>query len=479
MSRDDVFDSLDDETFVGYSVGGRPVVIKNTFIELGESGMRRRTFSHHRSRSLPESLPSAGVSEQDLEGASQAASSATRGREVPFGGLIEEDETKEPEFCWMEPKAKEIETQTEFSDFVKMAEVTGVPNVWQRTPIGFAKDLGERAAEIAAEMERLKSRPLPPSTTIAPNADSKSAAATPPTTPASPPLRAESSSPSASPSASPSRSKKQLDPNASCFIPGLALAECEDRRSEASTSCNQGADSEDSDECNSHRTTVMIRNLPEGATRGMLEQLLDKEGFAACYDFIYVPSDIASGASFFYAFVNLVSPAEARRFQRHFTHFSNWLEPCDKESVVDWSEALQGLFALAERYRNSPLMHKTVPDGLRPAMYRDGKRIQFPPPTRQLRAPRLRRGAPKLPRERGRIGVADEEDDECGMGAPLPQDLLTSGMSTPTGAHCLSMCEEASGHFSGSPLGAGMAFTAFKSAVIVDSAAILTRPCPR
>eukprot|EP00405_Crypthecodinium_cohnii_P041429 CAMPEP_0206551910 /NCGR_PEP_ID=MMETSP0325_2-20121206/15786_1 /ASSEMBLY_ACC=CAM_ASM_000347 /TAXON_ID=2866 /ORGANISM="Crypthecodinium cohnii, Strain Seligo" /LENGTH=572 /DNA_ID=CAMNT_0054051723 /DNA_START=144 /DNA_END=1862 /DNA_ORIENTATION=+ len=140
----------------------------------------------------------------------------------------------------------------------------------------------------------------------------------------------------------------------------------------------------------SSRTTVMIRGLPADFTRAVLEDLFEQEGFRGCYNFMYVPIDIASGSSFFYAFVNLISPQEAARFFQHFTGFKNWPVPCDKESAVEWSESMQGVGELADRYRNSPLMHESVPDSLKPAMYKDGLRIAFPEPTKPIRAPRVR-----------------------------------------------------------------------------------------
>lgn len=501
MIKDDNFDGA---TFVGYCVaGGRPIVIKNTFIELGETDRpRRRTFSHHRSRSLPESLPASGISEQDLEGASLATSSATRAREVPFGGVVEEvSDEKQLALCplysgelypmqgWLsggdeppEPRTREGATQTDWSDFAVLADINGAGFNWSPVPIGFASppapavfskdslvmtDFGEDVRAMEKDLDELSDLPplhtlfrgcfVPTELPLEPS----------PMLPVNPPSRRPSGS--SSPSRAKPRKSAGLDPNAKVFVPAASEADVEDRTSEASTVLN--LDSDDSDESNAHRTTVMIRNLPEGATRGMLEQLLDGDGFYGCYDFIYVPSDIASGASFFYAFVNLTSPAEARRFQRHFTGFRCWLEPCDKESVVDWSEALQGLFALAERYRNSPLMHKTVPDGLRPAMYRDGKRIAFPPPTRVLRAPRLRRGAPKLPRERGRIGTIDQDSlDGCDLSSPVSCGCLDlppccEDVATPTDTDW-------------TPCGA-FAIGPFGPAVLVDSAAVLSRPKPR
>merc|ERR1719321_875490 len=55
------------------------------------------------------------------------------------------------------------------------------------------------------------------------------------------------------------------------------------------------------------RTTVMLRNIPNNYTRAKLLELLDKEGFLACYDFIYLPMDFKRNANLGYAFLNLVS----------------------------------------------------------------------------------------------------------------------------------------------------------------------------
>merc|ERR1712137_1147402 len=107
------------------------------------------------------------------------------------------------------------------------------------------------------------------------------------------------------------------------------MGDTSDAVSDTSTSMRRssmGASSSDEAELESSdgRTTVMIRNLPEGFSRTMLEEMLDAEGFAACYRFIYLPTDIATGSSFCYAFVDLATPGDAAWFQQHFTGFSRW-----------------------------------------------------------------------------------------------------------------------------------------------------------
>jgi hypothetical protein len=138
-------------------------------------------------------------------------------------------------------------------------------------------------------------------------------------------------------------------------------------------------------------TTVMLRNLPNNYSPTMLLDLIDSEGFETLYDFFYLPIDFTSKASLGYAFVNLTSHEAAKRFCNTFDGFSNWSLPSRKICWVSWSGPHQGLDAHIERYRNSPLMHETIPDIYKPALFKDGQRVTFPPPTKRLRAPRIKR----------------------------------------------------------------------------------------
>lgn len=141
--------------------------------------------------------------------------------------------------------------------------------------------------------------------------------------------------------------------------------------------------------------TVMLRNVPNNYTRSMLLKLIDSEGFAGEYDFIYLPMDFKSHASLGYAFVNLVSAEQAQRFFATFEGFSRWVVPSQKVCSVNWSHPYQGLEAHIERYRNSPVMHEDVPDDYKPMVFHSGKRIPFPEPTKKLKVPRMRPGHDK------------------------------------------------------------------------------------
>jgi len=136
-------------------------------------------------------------------------------------------------------------------------------------------------------------------------------------------------------------------------------------------------------------TTVMMRSVPRCYTRDMLFGLFENFGFSEDVDFLYVPTDFATGANQAHAYVNLVSPLKAAEFVDTFNGFSRWWRSwCVEVCEVGWSCFEQGLQENVERYRNSPVMHPTVPDIFRPAIYDGGLRQCFPPPTRKLRVPR-------------------------------------------------------------------------------------------
>ena len=138
------------------------------------------------------------------------------------------------------------------------------------------------------------------------------------------------------------------------------------------------------------RTTMMLRNMPNNYTRSMVVAMLDKEGFNGDYNFLYLPIDFQTHACLGYAFVNLCSHESSARFLKTFNGYSSWVIPSRKLCGVGWSQPLQGLIANIERYRNSPIMHESVPDGDRPLTFFEGKPTPFPAPTKNLRAPRIR-----------------------------------------------------------------------------------------
>lgn len=141
-------------------------------------------------------------------------------------------------------------------------------------------------------------------------------------------------------------------------------------------------------------TTIHMRNVPQSFARKDLMDLLDGEGFGCRYTFLYLPIDLTSGDSLGFAFVTLESEQTCREFLGHFLGFRDWdvggmEQACHVEKTKD---ATHGLNANIERYRNSRVMHESVPDACKPVLLARGVRVAFPPPTVAVRhGPRPRR----------------------------------------------------------------------------------------
>merc|ERR1711998_616565 len=106
-----------------------------------------------------------------------------------------------------------------------------------------------------------------------------------------------------------------------------------------------------------------------------------------------------------------------------FDGFAAWNMPSPKVCRVSWSNPHQGLEEHVIRYKNSPLMHEEVPDECRPILLQNGFRIEFPPATKSLRAPRLRASRQRNPfwndandatgSENGQEKDEDKEESDC------------------------------------------------------------------
>jgi len=139
------------------------------------------------------------------------------------------------------------------------------------------------------------------------------------------------------------------------------------------------------------RSTVMLRNMPNNYTRDMLLELIDAMGFEACYDFAYLPIDFKSQAGLGYAFINFINSSEAQRCFDEFEGFSDWKVPSEKVCTVTWGSPYQGFEAHVERYRNSPVMHHSIPDEWKPVLFdKEGLRAAFPSPTKTIKTPKVR-----------------------------------------------------------------------------------------
>lgn len=137
-------------------------------------------------------------------------------------------------------------------------------------------------------------------------------------------------------------------------------------------------------------TTIMLRNLPNRYSQQLLLELLDQQGFPCKYDFVYLPMDFRNGVNLGYAFVNLHTHQDALRAIEIFQGFGNWDFDSAKVCEVSWAHPHQGLAEHVERYRNSPVMHPSTPEEYKPMIFQNGIRIEFPVPTKAIRAPKLK-----------------------------------------------------------------------------------------
>lgn len=127
---------------------------------------------------------------------------------------------------------------------------------------------------------------------------------------------------------------------------------------------------------------MIISGLAPSCSRSGLWDLLAAADVQRLCDFLYVPVQfkrphVGSG----FGFANFSSEEAAREAKRRL----------ELQGLgVEFSEQ-QGLLAHVERFRNGSVMHASVPDEARPALYRDGLRVPFPPATQKIKAPRGKR----------------------------------------------------------------------------------------
>lgn len=141
---------------------------------------------------------------------------------------------------------------------------------------------------------------------------------------------------------------------------------------------------------NDSATSVMMRNIPNNYTLEQLLNLMNQHGFYSLYNFVYLPIDLKRRCNVGYAFINFVDHEGAVAFHRRFTNFCAWEKKSSKKvCVIQWGR-IQGWDAHVQRYRNSAIMHPSVPLECKPAVFNGGRAIPFPSPTKAIPAPQER-----------------------------------------------------------------------------------------
>jgi hypothetical protein len=141
------------------------------------------------------------------------------------------------------------------------------------------------------------------------------------------------------------------------------------------------------DDENDTRTTVMLRGLMETLDRDALVCILQKTKFHNSFDFVYLPGDFNTFRPQGFAFVNFVDNKTAQQFQQALPR------ELGTNAHVLWSDKEQGLDENVARYRNSPVMHTSLPEHFKPILLREGATVSFPKPTKAIKAPKIKRTA--------------------------------------------------------------------------------------
>jgi hypothetical protein len=129
-------------------------------------------------------------------------------------------------------------------------------------------------------------------------------------------------------------------------------------------------------EVEENRTTVVITDIASSCTRDGLLAQLDEAGLAGQYDFVYLPVSFETLATHGYGIVNFVTSQAAQMLMQ------------SSPQSVSFSDQRQGLEGHVTNFQDSSLMHEGVPDQFKPVLFKDGRRVPFPAPTRPTRMPR-------------------------------------------------------------------------------------------
>ncbi|KAJ6393242.1 hypothetical protein OIU77_022669 [Salix suchowensis] len=105
-----------------------------------------------------------------------------------------------------------------------------------------------------------------------------------------------------------------------------------------------------------HRTTLMIKNIPNKYTSKMLLAAIDEQ-HKGSYNFIYLPIDFKNKCNVGYAFINMIEPSQIIPFYQAFNG-KKW-EKFNSEKVALLAYArIQGKTALIAHFQNSSLMNE-------------------------------------------------------------------------------------------------------------------------
>jgi hypothetical protein len=126
----------------------------------------------------------------------------------------------------------------------------------------------------------------------------------------------------------------------------------------------------------SPRTTLVVRGLGHKSSVDQFMDLLDQAGFAAQYDFAYVPRHFTEGSSFGFAILNFNDDMLASEAVSKIA--AGALSANGVTLTAEWSEATHGFSALTDKYRDNRVMKEGMPESFRPVVLSQGVPIPYP-----------------------------------------------------------------------------------------------------
>jgi len=134
-------------------------------------------------------------------------------------------------------------------------------------------------------------------------------------------------------------------------------------------------------------TTLLFKHLPAHCTSDLLASKLNEHGLMDVYNFIYVPWNLQKQIAVGFAFVNMTSHEGATSAIARLQGCMLFSQRKDLALEICWAEQHQGLAAQIARYRDSAIMHPSVPDSFKPKVFSEGVCQPFPEPTTTLNTP--------------------------------------------------------------------------------------------
>lgn len=137
-----------------------------------------------------------------------------------------------------------------------------------------------------------------------------------------------------------------------------------------------------------HRTTIMIKNIPNSKKRHDLVQLLDQKNCRHDLRLVYLPFDFTRKKATCkgYAYVDMQNSEAALKLMDNLRGHA-WGGNSEKIIAVDWATKTQGYQSIVDLYKESPINSPEVLQEYKPAIFDNGEQKEFPTADEEVSTP--------------------------------------------------------------------------------------------